>query len=76
MYKYVNTLLFIIKLTKYAVALRLRCGSCKLIFSSFFAQFKNVVHSLEPRETPIKSQNTLKRCISVAVRSRLFIQFT
>ena len=26
------TVLVIIKLTKFAVALRLRCGSCKLIF--------------------------------------------
>ena len=51
-----NTVLVIIKLTKFAVALRLSCGSCKLIFfyiiSSFFAKFKNVVHSLEPGETP------------------------
>ena len=47
--------LVLIKLTKFAVALRLRCGSCKLIFdiiSSFFAKFKNIVHSLEPGETP------------------------
>ena len=52
------TVLVIIKLTKFAVALRLRCGSCKLIFdiiSSFFAKFKNVVHSLEPGETPSNS---------------------
>ena len=27
-----NTVLVLIKLTKFAVALRLRCGSCKLIF--------------------------------------------
>ena len=27
-----GTVLVIIKLTKFAVALRLRCGSCKLIF--------------------------------------------
>ena len=49
------TVLVKIKLTKFAVELRLRCGSCKLIFviiSSFFAKFKNVVHSLEPGETP------------------------
>ena len=49
------TVLVIIKLTNFAVALRLRCGSCKLIFDiilSFFAKFKNVVHSLEPGETP------------------------
>ena len=35
--------------------------------SPHFAIFKNVVHSLEPGETPI-SQNTLKRCVAVAVR--------
>ena len=28
----IATVLVIIKLTKFAVALRLRCGSCKLIF--------------------------------------------
>ena len=40
--------LVLIKLTKFAVALRLRCGSFILIFdiiSSSFAKFKNVVHS-------------------------------
>ena len=50
------TVLVLFKLTKVAVALR--CGSCKLIFdiiSSFFAKFKNVVHSLEPGETPSNS---------------------
>ena len=50
-----NTALVFIKLTKFAVALRLRSGSCKLIFeiiSPCFAKFKNVVHSLEPDETP------------------------
>ena len=52
------TVLVLVKLTKFAVALRLRCGSCKLIFdiiSSFFVKFKNVVHSLEPGETPSNS---------------------
>ena len=51
------TVLVLIKLTKFAVALRLRCGSCKLIdiISSFFAKFKNVEHSLEPGETPSNS---------------------
>ena len=42
-----STVLVIIKLTNFVVALRLRCGSCKC-----FAKFKNVVHSLEPGETP------------------------
>ena len=54
----VVTVLVLIKLTKFAVALRLRCGSCKLIsdiISSFFSKFKNVVHSLEPGETPSNS---------------------
>ena len=53
-----STVLVLIKLTKFAVALRLRCGSCKMIFdtiSSFFAKFKNAVHSLEPGETPSNS---------------------
>ena len=53
-----NTVLVLIKLTNFAVGLRLRCGSCKLIFdiiSSFFVKFKNVVHSLEPGETPSNS---------------------
>ena len=49
------TVLVLIKLTKNAVPLRFRCGSCKINFvviSSYFAIFKNVVHSLEPGETP------------------------
>ena len=53
----VCTVLVLIKLTKFVVELRLHCGSCKLIFyiiSSIFAKFKNVVHSLEPGETPSK----------------------
>ena len=54
----IGTVLVLIKLTKFAVALRLRCGTCKLFFlyiiSSFFV-FKNVVHSLEHGETPSNS---------------------
>ena len=57
------------------------------IISSFFAKFKNVVHRLEPGETPsysashqapnyvqrsYMSQDTLKRCVAVSVRLRLF----
>ena len=45
-----GTVLVIIKLTKFAVALRLRCGSCKKKFDIIlpcFAKFKTVVHSLE-----------------------------
>ena len=30
------TVLVLIKLTKFAIALRLRCGSCKLIFLHYF----------------------------------------
>ena len=33
------TVLALIKLTKFAVALRLRCGSCKLIFFTLFCLF-------------------------------------
>ena len=35
-----STVLAFIKLTKFAVALRLRCGSCKLIFWHYFIMFK------------------------------------
>ena len=34
------TELVLIKLTKFAVALRLRCGSCKLIFLHYFIIFR------------------------------------
>ena len=52
------TVLVIIKFTKNAVPLRFRCGSCKLKFCRYFtmfAIFKNVVHNLEPGETPSNS---------------------
>ena len=55
---YVTTVLVLIKLTNFAVPVRLRCGCGKLIFafiSSLFAIFKNVVHRLEPGETPSDS---------------------
>ena len=48
------TVLVLIKLTKIAVALR-SVNWCFEIISSFFAKFKNVVHSLEPGETPSNS---------------------
>ena len=35
------TVLVIIKLTKFSVALRLRCGSCKLIFWHYFISLLN-----------------------------------
>ena len=44
------TVLVLIKLTKFAVPVRFRCGSAKLnfvIFSSCFAIFTNVVHNLD-----------------------------
>ena len=54
-FPYTCTVLVIIKLTKFAVAMRFRCGCSKLTFCLYFiifAMFKNVVHSLEPGETP------------------------
>ena len=92
-----GTVLVIIKLTKFSVPVRFHCGCSKLTFClyfiNFFAMSKNVVHSLEPSETPSNSaphqapnymyvqrsyisQTTLKRCFAVAVRLRLFFQFT
>ena len=44
-----DTVLVIIKLTKFPVPVRLRCGL------KYFAILKNVVHSLDPGETPIYS---------------------
>ena len=49
------TVMRIIKLKIYPVPVRLHSGYGKLFFdiiSPFFAIFKNVVHSLEPGETP------------------------
>ena len=54
----IHTVLVLIKLTTFTVALRLRCGSCKMFFyiiSTFFVKFRNIVHSLEPGETPSNS---------------------
>ena len=55
---HVRTVLVLIKLTKVAVSVRFRCGCGKLTFCLYFiifAIFKNVVHSLEPGETPSNS---------------------
>ena len=55
---WLRTVLVIIKLTKFSVSVRFRCGCSKLTFCLyfiFFAMFKNVVHSLEPGETPSNS---------------------
>ena len=48
------TVLRIIKLNLFPVPVRLHSGSGKLIFRRYFIfrYFKNVVHSLEPGETP------------------------
>ena len=66
----VYTVLVLIKLTKFAVPVRSRCGSTKLIFfvfiSSFIAMFKNVVHSLELQTM----------CNILKIRKILFFQFT
>ena len=63
--------------------LRLRCGSCKLIFLTLFhhvfAKFRNAVQSFEPGETPSflvshQESNCMQRSftlISVPVRYRL-----
>ena len=56
--KIVFTVLVRIKLTKNPVSLVLRCSSGKLYFvviSLCFAIYKNVVHILEPGETPSNS---------------------
>ena len=53
-----NTVMLIIKLKKCPVTVRLHSGYGKLMFViilPFFAIFKNVVHSLEPGETPSNS---------------------
>ena len=50
-----STVMRINKLKIFPVPVRLHSGYGKLIFviiSQFFAIFKNVVHSLEPGETP------------------------
>ena len=50
-----NTVLLLFKLTNFAVSVRFRCGCGILTFCLYFimfAMFKNVVHSLEPGETP------------------------
>ena len=50
-----DTLLVIFKYTEFAVAVRFRCGWGQFNFCLYFiifAMLKNVVHSLEPGETP------------------------
>ena len=61
------TVLVFIKLTKNAVPLRFRCGSCKLKFRcgscklkfcryfNMFCDISECLHSLEPGETPSNS---------------------
>ena len=55
----------VMKLTKFAVALRLRCGSCK-----FLTRLQTMCNVLKYRK------NTLNCSVAVAVRLRLFLQFT
>ena len=53
-----DTVLVIIKITKFAVRVRFRCGCGEFTFCLYFiifAMYKNVVHSLEPGETPSNS---------------------
>ena len=53
-----RTVLRISKLNLFPVPVRLRCGSVNwffVIISSYFAKFKNVVHSSETGETPSNS---------------------
>jgi len=59
-----NTVLVIIKLTKNAVPLRFRCGSCKLKFCRYFtifAMFKNVVHSFPSFSASHQAANYMQR---------------
>ena len=53
-----SKILAIIKLKKFVIRVRIRCGSGRLnlvVISPWFAIFKNVVHSSKPRETPSSS---------------------
>ena len=62
---FIHTVMCIIKLNLFPVPVRLHSGSGKLIFRRYFNTFfifKNVVHGLEPVETPSysASHNALK----------------
>jgi len=55
---FISTVTCIIKVKIFPVPVQLHSGYGKLIFviiSPFFATFKNVVHSLEPDDTPSNS---------------------
>ena len=86
-----TTVMRIIKLKIFPVPVRLHYGYGKLIcviISHFFAIFNNVVHSLEPGETPIYPGvspgsklcttfiNIANHFKTVVVRLRLIFQFT
>ena len=71
------------------IYVRFRCGSAPVpvnlnitVISPYFALFKNAVHSLEPTRCLTRLQtmrnifNISKRFWAVAVRLRLFFQFT
>ena len=65
-----GTVMRIIKLKIFPVPVRLHFGYGKLIFviiSPFFAIFKNVVHILEPAETP--SNSASHQALNYAQRS-------
>ena len=70
---HISTVLVLIKLTKNPV----RCGCVAVpvnciffVISPCFAIFKNVVHSLEPGETPSNSDKYRKLLYNVALRLR------
>ena len=60
----VCTVMRIIKLNLFPVPVRLHSGSIKFIFLCYFTTFfifKNVVHSLGPRETSHQAPNYAQR---------------
>jgi len=82
-----HTVMRIFKLKIFPVPVQLHSGYGKLIFviiSPFFALFKNVVHCLDPDETPSYSAshqapNYAKRSLiyqNILKRLRLIFQFT
>ena len=83
------TVLVIIKLTKFAVAVRFRCGCSSFTFCLYFIivlrclRTLYIVRSLVRRRVTRRltrfqtmCKYTLKRFVAVAVRLRLFFQFT
>ena len=62
-----DTVLVIIKLTKFAVALRLRCGSCKLIFLHYFMLFG----SLSENNGGLSLDNSLFQAVKLSFIVRI-----